>query len=89
MSGITNKSENSESEVVYKVVLEISAVGSSRHVTFDIKNYPEDFGEPSNPIEMDDLPESYKIMQQIMNFITLEVGKEGTGYGGPQNHRKN
>ena len=70
-----NKINNSENEVIYKAVLEISVVGSSRHVTFDIKNYPEDFGEQSNPIEMEDLPESYKIMQQIMDFITNEVCK--------------
>lgn len=84
-----NEFEDSDNEVIYKVVLEISVVGSARHVTFDIKNYPEDFGEQSNLIEMEDLPESYKIMQQIMNFITIEVGKGPYEPSGNHKYRKN
>ncbi len=81
--------KESKSELVYKVVLEIAVVGNSRQVSFNIKNYPEDFEEYLQSAGSDDLPLSYEIMQQIMGFITMEVAKGQDLLDNASNYRVN
>lgn len=85
----TKKIEISDSEVIFKVVLEISVVGDSRNVTMNIQNYPENFDEILDSSGSDELPLSYEIMQQVMNFITNEVGIGPYEPNGPHNYLKN
>ena len=59
---------------IYRSVLEISVIGVSREIRIGVTHYPEEYMDNASEAVYIQMPESFDLMQKVLNFIKMEMG---------------